>query len=473
MVFSSILFLYFFLPIVLVGYYVLTSNRARNLWLLSASLLFYAWSEKQLTLWMLTSIGVNFILGQLLVAYPTKRWRETVLTLGLLFNLTLLFSFKYLVFFLRELNNAPFLHRLHTIYTFPTPGITLPLGISFYTFHNISYLMDIFREKSKPQKSIVNFSHYICLFPQLIAGPIIRYHDIAHELNIRKINNQEFSYGVKRFVVGLAKKVLIANYVAHVVDKIYAIQPELLSTPLAWIASVGYMLQIYFDFSGYSDMAIGLAVIFGFHFKENFNEPYKAKSITEFWQRWHISLSTWFRDYLYIPMGGNRGSPAQTYRNLVIVFLLCGFWHGASWNFIAWGAFYGAFLVIERSFRNLKWARPPATAYLYVWLVTISGWVIFRSRSLGHANVIFKAMLGFNHIQGNLASVNFFLGHGGFTAYLVGLFFTLPLFDRAHRWLQAKFQKIYIGEIISIFLFFVCTIELIANTYNPFIYFRF
>src|SRR3984885_2963708 len=344
MVFCSLIFLFAFLPIVLAGYFLLRTTFTRNIFLLLASLCFYAWGEIRFVWIMLASIVANYVLAMLIEDSKTEDKKKLLLALTVAVNLGILGFFKYSGWIVQNLNNV--LTSLnHAPIVFK--GVALPLGISFFTFHALSYVIDVYRKQAKAQRNPVNLALYISLFPQLVAGPIIRYHDVCDQLIARTVNVDKFAEGVRRFVTGLGKKMLIANMVAGPADKIFALSATQITPELAWLGALCYTLQIYFDFSGYSDMAIGLGLMFGFRFLENFNFPYVSRSITEFWRRWHISLSTWFRDYLYIPLGGNRVPPWRVYTNLVIVFFLCGLWHGASLNFIIWGLLHGLFLALE------------------------------------------------------------------------------------------------------------------------------
>jgi len=341
-VFSSVTFVFYFLPLVLVAYLLLP---ARNIVLLFASLVFYAWGETYFIAVLMVSIGLNYLFGILIEKSYDEKRRTTALFLGLGADLGLLCLFKYLNFIADNLNvflstggYAPIeIHHIH-----------LPLGISFFTFQAMSYLVDVYRRTVPAERNIFNLGLYIAMFPQLVAGPIVRFNQIADQLHKRSVTTDAFSLGVRRFVVGLGQKMLIANILAVPADAIFAVPSEGLTPAIAWLGVVAYTLQIYFDFAGYSNMAIGLGHMFGFTLPENFNYPYIAQSITEFWRRWHISLSRWFRDYLYIPLGGNRKGSYRTYANLFVVFFLCGLWHGASWNFVVWGLFHGFFLVVER-----------------------------------------------------------------------------------------------------------------------------
>jgi alginate O-acetyltransferase complex protein AlgI len=333
MVFSSPVFLFLFLPIVL-GIYFILPRFMRNCWLLVMSLLFYTWGEHLFTLVMLASIAMNYLSGLLIDRFRGGRGANHVLWASVAANLVLLICYKYSDFLLANLNVLLIAAHWQPLHEKPTH---LPIGISFFTFHAISYVIDVHRGNARVQKNFLNFALYESLFPQLVAGPIIRYQDIADQIDRRRETLSGFAYGVIRFITGLSKKMLIANVLAVSADEIFALPSGGLSTSVAWLGAICYALQIYFDFSGYSDMAVGLGHMFGFRFVENFNYPYVSRSIQEFWRRWHISLSTWFRDYLYIPLGGNRVSPRRIYLNLIIVFFLCGLWHGASWNFVIWG----------------------------------------------------------------------------------------------------------------------------------------
>jgi len=345
MLFSEPVFVFLFLPLLLLGY-ALTPRAAQNTLLLLASLLFYAWGEGFFVLVMLGSIAFNYLVGLLLEAgRGRRRLRPLALLLGVAGNLALLIVFKYAGFLVTNLNLLLAGLKLPAL---PVPALHLPIGISFFTFQAMSYVIDVYRDRIPVQKHPLRIALYIALFPQLIAGPIVRYQHIARQLTRRVVTRPGLAEGIRRFILGLGKKMLLANVLAVPVDKIFAIPAHQLTTSVAWLGVVCYALQIYFDFSGYSDMAIGLGRMFGFRFLENFRYPYLARTITDFWRRWHISLSSWFRDYVYIPLGGNRRGPLRTYRNLVIVFLLCGLWHGASWTFVAWGLFHGLFLAIER-----------------------------------------------------------------------------------------------------------------------------
>ncbi len=389
MVFASPLFLFAFLPLVLAAYFAAPA-RLRNGVLLAASILFYVWGEGALIALVAGSVLVNWRLG-IAIAAAEGAPRRRRLAAAVATNLALLGVFKYAGF---VTTNADLLLRSFTEHGITAAAIPLPLGISFFTFHAISYVVDVHKRRALPERRLPDFALYILLFPQLIAGPIIRWRDIAQQIPRREERLADFAYGVRRFVIGLGKKVLVANTLGATADQVFALPVAELTTPVAWLGLACYTLQIYFDFSGYSDMAIGLMRLFGFRVLENFNYPYVARSIREFWRRWHISLSNWFRDYVYLPLGGNRRGRARGYANLVIVFLLCGLWHGASWNFVLWGAWHGVFLVVERAGLGPVLDRRPRIGHVYALLVVMAGWVLFRSDSLAHAAGFYGALLG-------------------------------------------------------------------------------
>ena len=393
-------------------------------------------------------------------------------------NLAVLAIFKYANFATANINAlAPIL----AITPLALASIPLPLGISFFTFHAISYVVDVYKGNAHAERNLPRFALYILLFPQLIAGPIIRWRDIAAQLPARDERFADFAWGVRRFVLGLGKKVLIANTLGAVADRIFGLPAAELTTPLAWLGLVCYTLQIYFDFSGYSDMAIGLMRMFGFRILENFDYPYVSRSIREFWRRWHISLSNWFRDYLYIPLGGNQRGERRAYANLVLVFLLCGLWHGASWPFVLWGVWHGTFLVLERAALDGILRRLGPFAHLYAMLAVMGGWVLFRCETLAQAGHFYAALAGFGPGDPGRTPVAEFLDP--FVAFMlvVGIVFATPLARRVGRWrdeasaiagLQGKVALALDMGWIGV-VFFLSTAFLAAGTYNPFIYFRF
>ena len=475
MVFSSVVFLFIFLPWTLIVHYFL-DPRYRNIFLLIVSLLFYSWGEGLLTLLIACSISVNY-LGGLIIEYFKKTdspWSRIALAFFILLNVLVLVYFKYFNFIISNL------HRVHLFTGTNISNIHLPIGISFYTFHIISYLIDVYRRDAISQKNPFDLGLYIFLFPQLVAGPIIRYKDISQKIASRFIIGEDFAKGLIRFIRGLAKKMLIANTVAIIADQVFSQAPSDLPTSVAWLGIICYTLQIYFDFSGYSDMAIGLAKMMGFNFPENFNYPYMANSIREFWQRWHISLSTWFRDYLYIPLGGNKKGKLITYRNMFIVFFITGLWHGASWNFIVWGMIHGCFLALER----MGWSKvldrlPRIVQHAYTLFVVVIAWVFFRADNLNYALSYLKALGGMGHSTNfvSLAHVDVYM----MVVFFIGLVFCTNL--RAH--LELWVRRVLLNKnwalngysvasyFAYIILFIYCTMELAQNNYNPFIYFRF
>jgi alginate O-acetyltransferase complex protein AlgI len=490
--FTEPTFLFLFLP-VLLGLYFATFSREHaaygNWLLLVASVLFYAKGGGAFTWLMLTSIAFNYVMAIAVDRVHGTPAAKRRLAFAITVDLIVLGVFKYANFFADNVNAV-----LATMHARPlaVPRVLLPIGISFFTFHAISYVVDVYRRDATAQKSPVHAALYLLLFPQLIAGPIIRYRDIADQLARRVVTVDDFAYGIRRFVIGLAKKVLIANVVAVPADKIFALPAAELSTAHAWLAIVCYTLQIYFDFSGYSDMAIGLGRMFGFRFPENFRWPYVATSITSFWRRWHISLSTWFRDYLYIPLGGNRVSPARQYRNLVTVFFLCGLWHGASWNFVVWGLWHGAFLVIERVTAPLRSrahsiARSPDSGplawpvwpHVYALAVVIVGWVFFRADTLTDAVVFLKAMAGLTTASPTPYSVWWYLTPELWLALVAGAIGSTPWvpelaarFSRADNDTESwRLQAVSTMALVALLAASILSVA--ARTYNPFIYFRF
>lgn len=481
MLFTEPAFLFIFLPLLL-GIYFLTPGRGRNYVLTLASLAFYAVGEKGFLLWLLGSTAVNYF-----VALGINRWQGTsrakaLLALGIGTDVVLLVVFKYAQLLIQTLDTTLAAFGLPVL---AAPHLALPLGISFFTFHKISYKVDVYNGVAPVRRDPMDLLLYILLFPQLIAGPIVRYHEIAEALaGPRRVTLADFSDGIRRFVIGLAKKMLIANSLAQVADPVFALPAADLSTSLIWIGLISYAFQIYFDFSGYSDMAIGLAGMFGFRFPENFNFPYVARSITDFWRRWHMSLSRWFRDYLYIPLGGNRASSRRTYTNLVIVFLLCGLWHGANWTFLLWGAFHGLALVIER-LRLGRWLAkaPTVVARTYTLLVLLIGWAIFRVDSLAHLGVVTRAMIGLGPIPRIVHFPSEYVNPETLLALAVGLLSVASPWAATWERLEAARESggaapampgawwLEPTGIVAVLV--LCIARVAANTYNPFIYFRF
>lgn len=464
MVFSSTVFLFLFLPLILIIYYnpIVKNRKFRNIFLLLVSLGFYAWGEPVFVFVMMLSIIINWFLA-LKIDKNEKKKRYVIL--AILYNVGLLFVFKYLSFFA---NNMGLLFKVDKI----TLNIALPIGISFFTFQMLSYVLDVYFNKAKVQKNLLYVGLYVSLFPQLIAGPIVRYETIANEIETRQENTKDFCDGIYRFVYGLGKKVLISNYVGLVVDNIFVsmnITP--ISTATAWLGAIAYTLQIYFDFSGYSDMAIGLGKMFGFHFNENFNYPYMAKSITDFWRRWHISLSTWFRDYVYIPLGGNRVSNKRHIFNLFIVWLLTGMWHGANWTFIVWGLFYFILLIMEKKTNIVQ--KMGFFSYIYTMFFVIIGWVIFRSDNFSVLKQYLGYMFGIgsNGIVDSMA-IDYIKFSG--IALVVGIIASFPIGKFIKEKIKINNNIKDILEMIFVVIIFILSILVcIRSTYNPFIYFNF
>jgi len=502
MVFSSITFLFLFLPVTLLIYHLLflpvslkhkTSEIWRhlaNLFLLFSSLFFYFWGEAWLVWIILASTAIDFFCGLLISGAfhkgriemlnenaPRTTVQRAGLIISLFSNLAFLGFFKYFNFGVDSLNALiPEAWRLHDVIK-----VTLPLGISFYTFQSMSYTIDVYRGHVKATRNLIDFAAFVTLFPQLVAGPIVRYRTIANQLVHRNITLDTFSSGVQRFILGLAKKVLIANTVARTADWVFSLSGSELTTPLAWAGILCYTLQIYYDFSGYSDMAIGLGRMFGFNFLENFNYPYISRSIQEFWRRWHISLSSWFRDYLYIPLGGSRKGTGRTYINLLLVFFLCGLWHGASWTFMTWGLYHGFFLIIERMAFGKKLARAPSLLrHLYVLLVVMGGWVLFACETFGHSLFFFRALAGFDAAAAPLLYQEYFRLDLAI-AVGWGILFSTPLLQLIRYANQKAINKLgavtHLTALLQVFALIILLLLSIAflasGTYNPFIYFRF
>lgn len=485
MVFSSPIFLFLFLPVLLGVYYSVRAG-SRNLLLMLGSLGFYVWGEGRYAVVLLVSVAINYVFGLLIDRWNGRRRAAVALAAAVAINLLLIGVFKYANFLVDNLNVGLVALGLRPWALGP---VHLPLGISFFTFQALSYVIDVYRRDVPVQRGVIDFALYKTLFPQLIAGPIVRYRDVAAELAERSTTVDDFALGVRRFIIGLAKKMLLANSVAATADAIFAVPAGRLTAGLAWLGIVCYALQIYFDFCGYSDMAIGLGRMFGFTFPENFRYPYAASSITDFWRRWHISLSSWFRDYLYVPLGGNRRGRARLYFNLVFVFFLCGLWHGASWNFIVWGVFHGAFLVLERLGLGKRVEAAPAPLRLgYVWLVVLVGWVFFRADTLPHALGYLRAMSGLGRSLGVAHDTALYWNRELMLAMAAGLVAIFPLrpvwqglCDRL-RGAVATRRPVALGvsaglAVVDVAahagLMFACVTLLAVGTHNPFIYFRF
>jgi alginate O-acetyltransferase complex protein AlgI len=469
MLFPSITFLFYFLPLFFILYCVAPGATAKNIVLVAASLLFYAWGEPVYVLLLAGDIVFNYAAALLVGAAQGNR-RRLVTALAIAANLAALGLFKYADFALGTVNAlaGP---------TFTLPGLALPLGISFFTFHAISYLVDVHRG-APPNRNLLEVAVYIAMFPQLIAGPIIRYHTIARRLAARRMSLGRVSAGMRIFVIGLAQKVLIADEVARLAEAVFD-KTAMPTFAEAWLGLSAYTIQIYFDFAGYSNMAIGLGLALGFSFPRNFNLPYRSRSITEFWRRWHISLSQWLRDYLYIPLGGNRGTEGETYRNLCLVFLACGLWHGANWTFVIWGIHHGACLVIERAGLGRMLARAPVwAARLYALAAIVSGWVWFRARDAEHALSFFGGLAGLHGSFGLGISTHIALHPATITALLIGAVLATVEFNvwRALRRIAARAaQPLYaLGDTVAVTAMLALSVlNVAAGSYSPFLYFRF
>ena len=473
MVFSSVIFLFLFLPVVLGVYFLCPKQQAKNLWLIAASLLFYAFSGLWYVLLLLFSVLCNYIAGLFVSG------RKPVLYAAVAVNLGILGVFKYLGFLAQTVNHLPGV-------SVPVPSIVLPVGISFFTFQGLSYVIDVYRNEQLKSTKFSDVLLYISLFPQLVAGPIVRYEDVAHEVRSRSHTWENLARGLRRFIIGLSKKLLIADVCGSVVAQVYGADASILDSRAAWLGAVCYLMQIYFDFSGYSDMAIGLGLCFGFHFRENFNYPYISSSIKEFWRRWHISLSTWFREYLYIPLGGNRKGTAKTYRNKLIVFFFTGLWHGANWTFIVWGLWHGFFIVAEdlvakltgkdRHSRNSKRRAAGIAKHLYTLLVVLIGFVIFRADTMSQAVAMVAAMFSGVHAT---AQTGLLLAQCmtplTLCALAAGVVFSTPVLPAILHRTDALTQNAVrvLGGAVLLMLLVTDILHLSAASYVPFIYFQF
>ena len=470
MVFSSILFITRFLPLVLAIYFIVP-KRIRNLVLFLSSILFYAWGEPVYILLMCFTITVDYVFGIIIdkqISAGKKNKAKVSLVAAVAINLLLLGYFKYANFTISTINSL-------TGAGIAAIKLALPIGISFYTFQSLSYVIDVYRGDTKVQKNILDFGTYVTLFPQLIAGPIVRYRTVAEEMQGRVENRADFARGISRFIFGLGKKVLLANNAGLLWDSVNALTASEMSVGSFWLGILAYTFQIYFDFSGYSDMAIGMGFMFGFHFDENFNYPYMAKSITEFWRRWHISLSTWFKEYVYIPLGGNRAGLAKQIRNIVIVWMLTGFWHGASWNFVAWGLYYGVILIFEKVFLlKIIEKMPKVVRHLYTMFLVIIGWVLFSFDSFKKGAEFIAGMFGL----GGYSVINKEFIYLLLNNLVLLIILVVASTDVPKRWIEklaAKDKPIFkvTGIILLEVILGICVAYLVASTYNPFLYFRF
>lgn len=470
MLFSSITFLFIFLPLTLLLYY-LVPFRMKNYVMLAASLIFYAWGEPVYIILMILSIILNYFCGQdIYEKRDNVRAMKMSLMFGVVMTLLILGFFKYYGLLMDTVNAI-------LPIDIPYRVLALPIGISFYTFQAMSYLIDVYRKEVKPQENILYFALYISMFPQLIAGPIVRYIDIEEQLKERSINPNKFGEGAMYFIRGLAKKVVLANTFGAVYEQVAAMQMGSFSTLTAWVGAIAYAFQIYFDFGGYSDMAIGLGKMFGFEFLPNFNYPYIAKSITDFWRRWHISLSTWFREYVYIPLGGNRCTPSRHILNLLIVWMLTGLWHGAQWNFMFWGLYYGVILILEKYLWGSKIEKlPSAVQHIYAFVLVLFGWVFFFSPTLGYAGQYLKVMFGIG-ANGIFDKQGFFMIFTNWLLIVIAILASAPRGYKLLKKITGCWQSEEVRAIVTcavyIAMFLLCIAFLVTETYNPFLYFRF
>lgn len=474
MLFSSLVFLFMFLPIILFLYY-LAKDKYKNYILLISSLIFYAWGEPKYIFLMIFSIIINYLSGFLVCKdiISNNRIRKIYLVLSIVLNIGMLFIFKYYMF---VVNNINFIFNIKIL----TRNIILPLGISFYTFQSLSYVIDVYRNEVKLQRNLFKLALYVSLFPQLVAGPIVRYETVEREINYRVHSLDKFALGIRRFIFGISKKIIISNQLGLVADSLFSNPINQLSFGTTWMAIIAYTLQIYFDFSGYSDMAIGLGKMFGFEFLENFNYPYISKNVTEFWRRWHISLSSWFRDYIYIPLGGNRCSKLRNLINIFIVWMLTGFWHGASWTFIAWGLYYGVMLTLEKEclgkIINNLWSP---LKHIYALIIIMIGWVFFRADNFLYSFEFIKNMFAFNNIP--LVNNEFWMYLRDYWyIFVFGILLSTPIAPISVNNIKSKYTNLMKNKFIWVLestvyvcLFSIVIMHLMNSNYNPFIYFRF
>ena len=486
MVFSQLTFLYYFLPIVMIVYFF-SSDKIRNVLIFITGLLFYAWGEPFYVCLMLFSTAIDYTAGRLMAKYDDdNKKRKICLIVSVCMNVGLLAIFKYSDFLIDSFNGVfgtsvtnPVVlvnKALNSLYPFGLneKRVELPIGISFYTFQSMSYTIDLYLRNIKVQKSFLNFASYVSLFPQIVAGPIVRYEDVANELESRTVNIAKISAGIGLFVKGLAKKVLLANNIGMVWTQVKAMDYSTISVATAWLGIIAFAFQIYFDFSGYSDMATGLGKMLGFEFPKNFDHPYISKSISEFWRRWHITLGSWFRSYVYIPLGGNRNGNFKTYRNLFITWALTGLWHGASWNFILWGLFFGVLIIIERlGFGKILEKLPSAVSMLYTFVMVLFGWVLFDTDTLADAGKYYAAMFG---AGGSLVdSYARYTIASNAVMLVLCILISGGLGSRLISFCEEKNKRAsaVAGVAVKIGGLLICTAYLVGATYNPFLYFRF
>lgn len=460
MVFSSLIFIFLFLPITWILYYS-CPKRGRNFVLFFTSLIFYSWGEPKYIWIMLFTVSYGYLSGLMLVRSKTEKGRKFWLILSLIINLSILGFFKYTGFFVENMKNFFGLQL-------SLPILALPLGISFYTFQTLSYTIDVYRRKVNARHHFIPFATYVTMFPQLVAGPIVRYADIDVQLDQRKESLSLFGDGVEVFLMGLAKKVLLANTIGLIWDKIKMMPSSEMSVSLAWIGIIAFTFQIYFDFSAYSDMAVGLGKMFGFDLMRNFDYPYLSKSVTEFWRRWHISLGNWFREYVYIPLGGNKKGIAGQIINLFVVWFLTGLWHGASWNFVYWGLYYGVLLMFEKLFLKKFLDRHPMIGHGYTLIAVIIGWALFEHTDSGSLYAFFAVLFG-KGVLWNLTGAYYLRSYG--VLFILGILFSTPLPLTLAQKIREKLPVLYLFILGGLFL--LTLVFLVNESYNPFLYFRF
>lgn len=467
MVFSSLNFLYFFLPITL-GIYFISPKKLKNFVLLVTGLFFYSWGEPIYVLIMILSSAIDYCAGRIMHKFDDKQKIRTIcLIVSVIMNISLLGIFKYSSFFIQNINGI-----FGTSIT--DPELPLLIGISFYTFQSMSYTIDLYRRKISVQKNVVNFLAFVTMFPQIVAGPIVTYGDVAQKLDDRKITLDDISDGIGIFVTGLGKKVLLANNIGLLWSEVKAMNYTQISTFTAWLGIIAFAFQIYFDFSGYSDMAVGLGKMLGFDFPQNFNFPYTSTSISDFWRRWHMTLGSWFREYVYIPLGGNRKGNARTIINLMITWTLTGFWHGSSWNFLLWGAYFGILIVLERFVYGKFLAKiPKFFSVIYTFVLVLFGWVLFETNTLSDAFDYFKAMFGATHIFYDQKSTYFIVSYGFVLALCI--IFSTHIVKSVISALEKFSTKIILFSqpFVQLGIMLLSTAYLVNETYNPFLYFRF
>lgn len=466
MIFSSLIFLYVFLPLTLILYYFLP-KKFRNFLILIASLVFYGWGEPTYIFLMLISIFIEYIGAIYIEKFrKNKEKSRAILITVLVINVCALFFFKYYVFLIDNIN-------LIFNIDLKIKQLPLPLGISFYTFQLMSYVIDVYKNEIKVQKNFINFAAYVTMFPQLVAGPIVQYSTIEKQLTCRKETIEKFGIGVERFVIGLGKKVIIANNMGLIWNEVNKIPSNEISILTSWLGIIAFTLQIYFDFSGYSDMAIGIGKMMGFSFMENFNYPYISKSITEFWRRWHISLGTWFRDYIYIPLGGNRKGTLIQIRNIFVVWFVTGLWHGASWNFVIWGVYFGVIIFIEKiGFNKILNKLPGIFCNIYTMILVTISWVFFDTKTLNEALIYIAGMFGLNN--NNISdNISWYLLNTNLKFYILALICATPILKKIINTLKKKNIGRIVVIIVYVLIIFISTAYLVSESYNPFLYFRF